>query len=167
MPLLEGTLEPYSRGLRNLDSLAYDRHLPPAVAQFRLDLRLLLSRAQHILPRRISSKILISAFRFAFGFGELVVMSTIMQFGLALPMAYYFHRATSVGMPANLLIIPFLQLLMPAAVIAIVVSYVSLTVAKMPAAIASFALQGIAGTVKCSEVFNLPISACRRQRLRQ
>jgi len=148
VPLLEGTLEPYSRGLRNLDSLAYDRHLPPAVAQFRLDLRLLLSRAQHILPRRISSKILISAFRFAFGFGELVVMSTIMQFGLALPMAYYFHRATSVGMPANLLIIPFLQLLMPAAVIAIVVSYVSLTVAKMPAAIASFALQGIAGTVK-------------------
>ena len=75
-------------------------------------------------------------------------MSTIMQFGLALPMAYYFHRATSVAMPANLLIIPFLQLLMPAAVIAIAVGYVSLIIAKVPAAIAGFALQGIAGTVK-------------------
>jgi len=51
-------------------------------------------------------------------------------------------------MPANLLIIPFLQLFMPAAVIAIAVSYVSLTLAKMPAAIAGIALQGISGTVK-------------------
>ena len=41
-----------------------------------------------------------------------------------------------------------LELLMPAAVIAIVVSYFSLTLAKVPAAIAGFALQGIAGTVK-------------------
>jgi competence protein ComEC len=51
-------------------------------------------------------------------------------------------------MPANLFVIPFLQLLMPAAVCAICISYVSLTVAKVPAAVAGFALQGIAGTVK-------------------
>lgn len=43
---------------------------------------------------------------------------------------------------------PFLQLLMPAAVIAIAVSYVSLALAKIPAAVAGIALQGIAGTVK-------------------
>src|SRR5207247_6971141 len=49
---------------------------------------------------------------------------------------------------ANVLIIPFLQLLMHAAVIAIAVSYVSLTLAIIPAAIAGIALQGIAGTVK-------------------
>jgi len=65
-----------------------------------------------------------------------------------LPMAYYFHRATSVAMPANLFVIPFLQLLMPAAVCAICTSYVSLTIAKVPAIVAGFALQGIAGTVK-------------------
>jgi competence protein ComEC len=76
------------------------------------------------------------------------MMSAIMQFGLALPMAWYFHRATSVAMPANLLIIPFLQLLMPAAVFAIALGYISPTLAKVPAVIASFALQGIAGTVK-------------------
>jgi competence protein ComEC len=148
VPLLERTIEPFSRGLRNLDSVAYDRHLPPAVAQFRLDLRLLLGRLQEILPGWIARTIFVTGFRFAFGFGELVVMSGIMQFGLALPMAYYFHRATSVAMPANLLIIPFLQLLMPTAVIAIAVSYVSLTLAKLPAAVSGIALQGIAGTVK-------------------
>lgn len=36
-------------------------------------------------------------------------------------------------MPANLLVVPFLQLLMPAAVLAIGVSYVSLWLAKIPA----------------------------------
>jgi competence protein ComEC len=148
VPLLERTIEPFSRGLQNLESLAYDRHLPPAVAQFRLDLRLILSHLEGIFPGWITRNVFMSAFRFAFGFAELVVMSAIMQFGLALPMAYYFHRATSVAMPANLLIIAFLQLLMPAAVIAIAVSYVSLTLAKIPAAIAGIALQGIAGTVK-------------------
>ena len=51
VPLLERTIEPFSRGLRNLDSLAYDRHLPPAVAQFRLDLRLLLNHLEQVLPR--------------------------------------------------------------------------------------------------------------------
>jgi len=75
-------------------------------------------------------------------------MSAILQLGLALPMAFYFHRATSVALPANLLVIPFLQLLMPTAVLAIFVSYISLALAKIPAAVAGFALEGIAGTVK-------------------
>jgi competence protein ComEC len=148
LPLLERTVQRYSRGLRNLNSFAYDRHLPAAVAQFRLDLRLLLGRAQRILPTWIAARILVSSFRFSFAFAELVVISAIMQVGLALPMAYYFHRATSVAMPANLLIVPFLQVLMPTAVVAIAVGCVSLTLAKVPAAVAALALRGIAGTVR-------------------
>jgi competence protein ComEC len=148
VPVLERTIEPYSHGLRNLNALAWDRALPPEIAQFRLDVRLLLSRIGMIVPGRLPRIAVLGAFRFTFGLLELTVMSVILQLGLALPMAYYFHRATSVAMPANLLVIPFLQLLMPAAVCAISISYVSLTVAKVPAVIAGFALQGIAGTVK-------------------
>ncbi len=149
VPVLERTIRPYSRGLRNLNALAWDRALPPEVAQFRLDVRLLLSRIGMIVPGRFPRIAVLGAFRFAFGFLELTTMSAILQLGLALPMAYYFHRATSVAMPANLFVIPFLQLLMPAAVCAICMGYVSLTVAKVPAVVAGFALQGIAGTVKC------------------
>jgi competence protein ComEC len=148
VPLLERTIEPYSHGLRNLDALAYDRQLPPRVAQFRLDLRLVLDRVRPILPGKVPAMVLLAGVKVAFGFVELVVMSAVLQIGLALPMAYYFHRATSVAMPANLLVIPFLQLLMPAAVLAIAVSYVSVTLARIPAAIAGIALQGIAGTVR-------------------
>jgi hypothetical protein len=75
-------------------------------------------------------------------------MSAVMQLGLALPMACYFHRATSVAMPANLPIIPLLQVLMPAVILAIITSYVSLMLAKIPGFIAGLALEGIAGTVK-------------------
>jgi competence protein ComEC len=141
-------LSPYSRGLRNLDALAYDRSLPPRVTQFRLDLRLLLNRLGALLPGRVPRVLFLAAFRVTVGLVELIVISAVLQVGLALPMAYYFHRATSVAMPANLLVVPFLQLLMPAAVLAIGVSYISLWLAKVPAAIAGFALEGIAGTVK-------------------
>lgn len=148
VPVLERTIQPYSHGLRNLDALGYDRALPPKIAQFRLDVRLLLSRSGMIWPGRFPRIAVLTGFRITFGFLELTVMSAILQLGLALPMAYYFHRATSVAMPANLFVIPFLQLLMPAAVLAICLGYVSLTLAKVPALIAGFALQGIAGTVK-------------------
>jgi competence protein ComEC len=107
IPLLERTIEPYSHGLRNLDALAYDRQLPPRVAQFRLDLRLVLDRLRLILPGKMPTMFLVAGLKVVFGFVELVVMSAVLQIGLALPMAYYFHRATSVAMPANLLVIPF------------------------------------------------------------
>jgi competence protein ComEC len=148
IPVLERTILPYSHGLRNLNALGYDRALPPKIAQFRLDVRLLLNRLGMILPGRFPRIVTLAAFRITSGLFELIVMSAILQLGLALPMAYYFHRATSVAMPANLFVIPFLQLLMPAAVLAICLGYVSLTLAKVPALIAGFALQGIAGTVK-------------------
>lgn len=147
IPLLEHTVQPYARGLRHLGALTYDRSLPPSVAQFRIDLRLVTGRLGRILPPRFARLVLTSSLRALFGAIGLMVISATMQFGLALPMAYYFHRATSVAIPANLLLVPLLQLLMPAAVIAVALSYVSVWLAKVPAAIAGFALSGIAQTV--------------------
>lgn len=148
IPVLEHTVQPYSRGLRNLNAIAYDRALPARVAQFRLDIRLILSRVSLIVPGRLPRMGFLGFFRLSFGLIELVVMSATLQLGLALPMAYYFHRATSVAMPANLCVIPFLELLMPAAVVATCLSYVSLALAGIPALVAAFALEGIAGTVR-------------------
>lgn len=71
-----------------------------------------------------------------------------MQIGLALPMAYYFHRATVVGLPANMLVVPLMELLMPAAVSAMALGYISQTLAKLPVLVAGGALEGIAGTVR-------------------
>lgn len=146
VPLMDQTIEPYARGLRNLNALAYDRSLPRRVAQFRIDLRLISSRAPWI-PRRASRWLLVSSCRALFGILGLFVISATMQFGLALPMAYYFHRATSVAIPANLLLVPLLQLLMPCAVLAVGLSYVSFWLARIPAALSGWAISGIAQTV--------------------
>lgn len=146
VPLLEQTIEPYVRGLRNLDAFAYDRALPPRVAQFRIDLRLIADRCP-LISRQVSRFLLVSSFKTLFATAGLLIISATMQFGLALPMAYYFHRATSVAIPANLLLVPLLQLLMPCAVLAVAFSFISIWLAKLPAALAGLALSGIAQTV--------------------
>lgn len=146
VPLLEHSIEPFARGLRNLDALSWDRSLPPRVAQFRLDLRMILDRAG--LRKKSRRQAVIAGLKAAFRFAELAVVSAVMQLGMALPMAYYFHRATAVSSFANVLSVPLMQLLMPAAALAVAVSYVSVTLARVPAAIAAFALKAIAETVR-------------------
>src|SRR5947199_8970173 len=71
---------------------------------------------------------------------EILLVSAIMQVGLALPMAYWFHRATVVGLPANALVVPLTELLMPAAVIAVAAAYFGMWLARVPALITVLAL---------------------------
>jgi competence protein ComEC len=148
VPILDRTVGPYARGLRSLDALAFDGSLPPRVTHFRIDLRLVLSRLKKLLPGHIPARILVTVLRCAFGAADLIVLSAVMQFGMALPMAVYFHRATSVGIPANVLAVPVLQVLMPAAVMAVGISYVWSWAAQAPALIARFAIHCIAGTFR-------------------
>jgi competence protein ComEC len=148
IPVLERTSQPYLRGLRHLESSDFDRTLPPRVAQMRLDLRMIAGRLARFLGRRVPVAALSIAARGTLSAYELLCVSTLMQLGMALPMAYYFHRATVMGIPANALAVPLTELLMPAAVLAVAVGYVSLTLAKLPAWFAAAALHGITGTVR-------------------
>jgi len=72
------------------------------------------------------------------------VVSAVMQCGLALPMAWYFHRAVTLGLPANVLAVPLAGLLLPAAAIALAASYVWMAAARIPAWIAGLLLHAIA-----------------------
>jgi competence protein ComEC len=148
IPILERTTQPYVRGARHVDSQSYDFVLPARVVQFRLDLRMIAGRLQRFVGRRIPLPALAVASRMLMVTGELLLISVVMQIGLALPMAYYFHRATVVGLPANLLVVPLMELLMPAAVAAMALGYVSHALARIPVLVAGFALEGIAGTVR-------------------
>jgi competence protein ComEC len=148
MPILERMTQPFVRGSRHIDSQSYDFVLPARVVQFRLDLRMIAGRLQRFAGRRGLLPALAVASRVLMGASELLLISVVMQIGLALPMAYYFHRATVVGLPANLLVVPLMELLMPAAVAAMALGYVSQALARIPVLIASAALEGIASTVR-------------------
>jgi len=147
-PILERTSAPYRAGLRHLESLEYDPVLPPKVAQFRLDLRLVLERLQRLPGRGVSGWVLVRGVSGLFGAFDLVAISALMQVSLALPMAYYFHRATSFGIPANMLVVPLTEVLMPAALAAVGLGYISHWLARIPAAVSSLALAAITGTVR-------------------
>jgi competence protein ComEC len=146
-PLLERSTLPYARGLRSLQAKSYDLHLAPKVAQMRLDLRLIDGRLSRFIGNRLGRFLPVSLAWFTITSAELLFVSTLMQAGLAILMAYHFHRATTMGMPANLAVIPLTQLLMPAAAAAVALGYFSLTLAKPAVWISGLALQGITGTV--------------------
>ncbi len=146
-PILELTTLPYARGLRLLKAASYDLHVAPEIAQFRLDLRLIAGRLKRFIGDRLGLAVPAVMMRVAIGVGELVFISALMQAGLALLMAYHFHRATTMGMPANLAVIPLTQVLMPTAAAAVGLGYISTTLAKPAVWVSGLALEGIAGTV--------------------
>ena len=91
IPILERTSQPYSRGLRHLTSPDYDLSLPPRVAQFRLDLRMISARLARFLGTRIPPRMIGGGTRAVLATFEVLFISALMQVGLALPMAWWCH----------------------------------------------------------------------------
>ena len=147
VPILERTTQLYKMALRGWDSAIYPALLPPRVAQFRLELQIIAERVGRFTGKRFAEHTIRGAARVAFAVSELVFVSATMQIGLALPMAYYFHRAPTIGLPANLAVVPLTQLLMPAAVTALGLGFLSPWLAKLPVLLTTLALHAITGTV--------------------
>jgi len=147
LPMLERTSQLYKRALAHWNSANYGSNLPPAVLQLRVDLRFIAGRIGLFVGDRWAGRIVSSSVRIALVVFELLFISAVMQMGLALPMAYYFHRATTIGLPANFAVVPLTELMMPAALAALALSCISLALAKIPAFVTALALHGIVGTV--------------------
>jgi competence protein ComEC len=114
-PLLEGGPAPFARGLRGIASVDADPHLEPRVAQFRVEVRLAAETFHYWtrLPLRWILEPLAWMLRAALFAFEMAVISTVIQIGLALPMAEYFHRISFTGLTANLIIVPLLEAAVP------------------------------------------------------
>lgn len=120
-PIIDRTSGRYRSGLHQLADPGLDLHLAPRVAQFRIELRLLAETLSYFL--RLKERWLLHAIGLAlravfFAF-ELVVISAVMQVGLALPMAIYFHRISFTGVSANVLIVPLLSAVVPIGFLAV------------------------------------------------
>src|SRR4029077_12712694 len=148
IPMLERTSQLYRQALANWDSKDYAVLLPARVAQFRLDLQIISARLALFVGNTWAARSVRSGVRASFAICDLLLISAVMRAGLALPMAYYFHRATTIGLPANLIVVPLTQWMMPAAGLALVLGYVSLWLAKLPVLVATVALNGVTGTIQ-------------------
>ncbi len=111
MPLIRATSGPLSRGLADLRDTERDIHLPPRVAQFRIEMRLLADtavRALH-LPPRAAVPAVTAPGRVLFFLFEITAISAVIQVGLALPMVVYFHRVGLSGLSANAFVVPVME----------------------------------------------------------
>lgn len=121
IPLIEATCGPLVDGLSGLADRGRDLHLPPRAAQFRIEMRLLAETLQLRLrlPAKASALLVSVTARIAFYLYELILTSAVIQIGLALPMAIYFHRVSFSGLSANAMVLPLFELLVPVGFIAI------------------------------------------------
>jgi competence protein ComEC len=106
VPIMERTTALYRKALRHPDSTSYDLHLFPRQSQFRVELRMILARMKMLLPRWLARLIALGGLQLAVRAADLILISALMQATLALPMAVYFHRATTLALPANLALFP-------------------------------------------------------------
>src|SRR6202042_1582742 len=124
IPLGERSFLPYARGARQIEAVGLDVTLPPRVVQFRVMLRLLEEHLQPLLGRRARRLPALVA-RIFFWSAELVLIGVTAEFLMVMPMAIYFHRATVFAIPANLLSIPLICILVPAAMLTFLLALIS------------------------------------------
>ncbi|MCC7499908.1 MAG: ComEC/Rec2 family competence protein [Bryobacterales bacterium] len=115
VPLFSRTIGRYAGSLCALWERDRDVHLEPRAAQLRVELRLLgEALAPWIrLPPRIVTNFIGLVLRGAFFVFELIVLSAVVQVGLALPMTAYFHRLSFSGLSANVVIVPLMTCAIP------------------------------------------------------
>jgi len=146
VPIVERTITPRLRAVRDLDATWLDARLPPKLAQIRVMLRLFGNALAALLGKR-ARNIPAFAVRMTLRATELALVSIIIEACMALPMAVYFHRVTPFALPANLFAIPLVALLAPLAVLTFCASLVSTWLAALPSAITALALHGIGWTI--------------------
>ena len=120
-PLLDRSSTPYTRSLREINDTSRDLHLAPRVAQFHVELRLIaetLSYYTGLAQRRLQSAMAL-LLRVGYFAWEMAVISTVVQIGVALPMAICFHRISFSGFSANIIIVPLLAAVVPIGFLAV------------------------------------------------
>jgi competence protein ComEC len=146
-PVADRTFGPYLRGMRNLRVLRMDPALEPEVAQFRVSVRML---AEHLRPV-VGGFAAWRAFPFGIRFGlrvtELLVVSVAIELLMMLPMAAYFHRLTLPALPVNLLIVPFVGILLPAALLTFTAVMAAPSIAFAPGAVTATILHRVVWAV--------------------
>ena len=120
-PLIEATSGPLARGLTDLHDTGRDLHLAARVAQFRIEVRMLVQILRGVTrpPSPLTTLAITIPARLALFFYEVAVVSAVIQLGLALPMVVYFHRLGLSGLSANAFAVPIMGLLVPVGFVAV------------------------------------------------
>jgi competence protein ComEC len=76
-----------------------------------------------------------------------IFISALLQAALALPMAVYFHRATTLALPANFVVVPIMSLLLPTALATTLLSYLGTWVIFLPRCVTALLLHSVSASI--------------------
>jgi len=142
-PFAEKTFAPLLRAMRNLHEIRMDAAFPPRIAQFRVNLRLI---AQHLRPLTgsfLAWKVFPFTLRLSLLAAELLTVSVTIELFMMLPMVAYFHRVTLFALPVNVLIVPFIGILLPCALLTFATLLALPAVAFIPGAATAAVLHSV------------------------
>ncbi len=139
VPLSERWIRPHARALRNIDVVDLDAHLHPSLAQFRVRLRMACGLCGVLLHRRLR-ELPVWVLRAGYWLADGLLFGVAAELCMVLPMAMYFHRATLLALPLNLVDIPLLTVLLCVAIAMFVCSLLSAWLAVIPASITALLL---------------------------
>jgi ComEC/Rec2-related protein len=136
-PLLRRSIEPYHWALAQLDNADLDAALAPRHAQFRLDLRSLVSLLRGrsaYLDRHpvVALRLIVWPVGGALRLVEIAALSGVLQIGLLLPMVETFHRVTFAGIGLNALALPLMAVLLAIAIPTVALAVFAPTWAVVP-----------------------------------
>ena len=146
VPLGERSFVRYARAARAIREEWRDVGMPPRLAQFRVMLRLwgeslagVLGGWSYGLPAAVV--------RWSLAALELLLIGTVAEMVMVLPMSMYFHRATVFALPANMVSVPVVGLLVPVAVLFFTGVLLSPWLAAVPGAVTALLLHGVVGVI--------------------
>jgi competence protein ComEC len=160
IPIMERTTAPFLAASRFINAVGMDTAFEPRLAQFRVTLRLLGEHLEPFLrgrPRRTrrAQNGLALAVRWTLLLFDLCLVSATIELVMALPMAAYFHRVTSSGVLVNVLIVPALTLLLPAALVTTLALLAASHIAWLPAAATAGLLHAVLAIVHAASAWRL------------
>lgn len=132
-PIEARSFQSHMRALRDLDTIALDANVQPRMAQLRVRLRLFGSLCATLIHPRLR-RLPLWTTRASFNFFAALLFGIAVEICMTLPMANYFHRATLLALPTNLMLVPVIAVLLTLTILTFCVSLVSLSVARLPAA---------------------------------
>ena len=127
----------------------FTRHvgpMTPAERQLRFTLQVWGEAVEEVLGRW-SRRLPARCMRAAFWALELALVGLVAELVMVLPMAVYFHRAAVFALPANMLVLPLLGLLAPAAVVTFLAALLSPWAALLPGAGTALLLHAVRASI--------------------
>jgi competence protein ComEC len=150
IPLSQRFIHPRLRALDHLDILRIDAFLRPQLAQFRIRVRMATELSAALFGETLGHRLRnlpVWILRFFFWVLDALLFSLAAEICMVLPMAIYFHRATLLALPLNLIDIPLLSALLCVAIVMFLASLLSSWVAVLPAALTAILLHAMRFTV--------------------